>query len=119
MTLPSSPCYQKSSIALHVHSDPQFLAPEYHTKSTSNQFPVDKSMDIWSIGVIFHYLLTGRHLVFEESKKNDWYSVIEKSVPLSHFPQGVEALLLKSLRIVPNERYTIEEMIASNWLNSE
>jgi serine/threonine protein kinase len=125
------------------HSDPDFLAPEYHShlemakdsnnsaamgcfspdsrssrqtvSETMNRPPMmfvsyQKSMDLWSLGMIFLFLCTGKVLTFQD--KQPWETQINNSLPES-VPKKLKAFILRLLQVNPESRPTIEEMQTS------
>jgi serine/threonine protein kinase len=58
-----------------AHSTPQYVAPEV-VMNISTQRGYDKSVDIWSLGVIFYILLSG-HTPFNEEDP-DFYDKMQK-----------------------------------------
>ena len=96
-----------------------FVAPEVLSRT-----PYNKSIDIWSIGVILYYVLSGR-LPFDDPSDND--EVIAKYTVFKEveFPKQfwgkrsseVIDLISKCLIKKPEKRITIEGVLNHEWFN--
>ncbi|MCQ3930196.1 MAG: hypothetical protein DPW16_07025 [Chloroflexi bacterium] len=123
--------------SFHTHSrygTPAFMAPEIFHMSDSNQ-SVDPSADIYSIGVIFFYLLSGKYYLssieqierdkgflaragkselfrlYAEYKHSESPSSIDrKDIPASILI-GLNSLLHKMLSVEPRDRPSINAVI--------
>ena len=95
-----------------------FVAPEVLLRS-----PYNKQIDIWSLGVILYYLLSGE-LPFDD--KNDNEEVIAKKIVFKlvkfkspiweRVSSDVIALIRKCLLKNPEERITIEGFLSDPWV---
>jgi serine/threonine protein kinase len=72
--------------------------------------PYQKSMDLWSLGMIFVYLCTGTVLAFQD--KHQWETEINNSLSDS-VPKKLKTFILRLLQVNPESRPTIEEVQTS------
>ncbi|ANY67775.1 PAS sensor protein [Paenibacillus sp. BIHB 4019] len=83
---------------------------------------VDERSDLYSLGVIFYEMLTGR-LPFEADNPLEWvYLHLVKSVPPmtnSHmeWPEGLEAIIMKLLEKNPDKRYSSALLLQADLNN--
>jgi hypothetical protein len=95
-----------------------FVAPEVLIRQ-----PYNKQIDIWSIGVILYYMLSGL-LPFDDEEDNE--EVIAKKTVFTEleFPdknfksrsEEVKDLITKCLIKDPNTRYTVENFLSHGWI---
>jgi hypothetical protein len=95
-----------------------FVAPEVLIRQ-----PYNKQIDIWSIGVILYYMLSGL-LPFDDDEDNE--EVIAKKTVFTEleFPdkyfksrsEEVKDLITKCLIKDPNTRYTVENFLSHSWI---
>jgi len=96
-----------------------YVAPEVLTRK-----PYNKQIDIWSMGVILYFLLTGGKLPFDDENNNE--DIIAKkavlmdpSFPEEYFSKRSKtAMLLINDCLVkdPEKRITIENFMKNEWL---
>lgn len=120
----------------HYDYDKDFLAPEYYSayeKTVKNHMtnqhdhllyiPYEKSMDIWSLGMIFYYLCTGRCISYESlftSQSENYHKINGDSWKtmcctndLQSFPENIKELIYSCLDWNPNHRPKIEQVLIS------
>ena len=95
-----------------------YLAPEIFTHK-----PYNHKVDIWSIGIILYFLLSGC-LPFDDEKLDD--QIIGKKVVFSHqeYPKeyfgnrnpGVLNLIDKCLEKNPDKRISVNEFLKDEWI---
>jgi serine/threonine protein kinase len=91
---------------------PEYLAPEMVMKQGHNE-----KIDIWSIGVLMFELLAGRPPFVYKGDTNKLYNDI-KSLRIQwtdDFPMLAKNLITKILKLKPDDRPSLEEMIAHPW----
>ena len=102
-------------LTLFGRGTPGFMAPEQF----KNGAPLTRQSDIFSLGAILYFILTG-HAPFEgenydEVKKKTLSGNLKAptlSKPENEIPLGLEAICMKALHLHPEERYqTVEEII--------
>ncbi len=98
-----------------VRGTPGFMAPEQAAGANDKK---DERTDIYSLGAILYYMLTGVPHIKAESVKQ----IIEDTfygnfltprdcAPHNHIPSAVESIILKAMKRHPDERYqTITEL---------
>ena len=105
-------------------SDPigtlSYIAPEIFLHN-----PYSHKVDIWSIGILLYYLVTGGILPFDDEKYDE--KIIGKKIvfthqeyPEEHFGNKSKALIClidKALEKTPEKRITINEFLKEEWLN--
>lgn len=90
---------------------PEYLAPEMLYKKGH-----DKSVDIWSVGVLMFELLCGSS-PFASSSQEELFSNIKKhkiNWP-NDFPHLAKNLINKILKPNPNDRISLEEILSHVW----
>jgi len=91
---------------------PEYLAPEMVMKQGHNE-----KIDIWSIGVLMFELLAGRPPFVYKGDTNKLYNDI-KSLRIQwtdDFPMLAKNLILKILKLKPDDRPSLDEIIAHPW----
>ena len=98
-----------------------YVAPEVLTRK-----PYNKQIDIWSLGVILYFLLTGGKLPFDDENNNEEL-IAKKAVlmdppfPQEYFssrPKNLINLISDCLIKDPDKRITIDKFIKSEWLKA-
>lgn len=110
-------------LTLFGRGTPGFMAPEQF----KNGAPLTRQSDIFSLGAILYFILTGHAPYegksYEEIKKHTLSGNLKApslAKPENEIPLGLEAICMKALHVKPEERYqTVEEMIAevSSYMN--
>lgn len=97
---------------------PGYVAPEILRRLAANpqdsNLPYTNAVDIWSLGVIVHEILTGRLPVHDTAKKLDLRRLAAMEAPTSAI-QFVESALEKDPRCRPTAR----ELVVHEWINRE
>ena len=91
---------------------PEYLAPEMVMKQGHNE-----KIDIWSIGVLMFELLAGRPPFVYKGDTNKLYNDI-KSLRIQwtdDFPMLAKNLITKILKLKPDDRPPLDEIIAHPW----
>ena len=91
---------------------PEYLAPEMVTKSGHNE-----SVDIWALGVLLFEMLTGRTPFNFTGDRIQLYNNIKslRIVWTDDFPQLAKDLVARILKLNPNDRITLDQMINHQW----
>jgi len=91
---------------------PEYLAPEMVMKQGHNE-----KIDIWSLGVLMFELLTGRPPFVYKGDTSKLYSDIKnlKLMWTDDFPILAKNLVSKILKIKPEERLTLQEILEHPW----
>ena len=90
---------------------PEYLSPEMVKKQGH-----DTSVDIWSLGVLMFELLAG-HAPFSGSNQEELFQNIRKlkiNWPVD-FPPLAKNLITKILKLNPQERVDIDEILSHSW----
>ena len=92
----------------------EYLAPEIITHGKINE-----KLDLWGIGVLMYELLTGRS-PFEGSTQEELSkSIMKVKVRFpKDFPKLAKDLILRLLKVDPNERISIEELKSHPWFKA-
>ena len=94
-----------------IKGKPAYLAPE-----TLENGAVDHRIDLFSLGVVLHELLTLEHLFEGDSHSITFHRVLRMPIPLpsrtrSDIPPALDAIVMKALERDPARRYqTAHEM---------
>ena len=105
-------------------SDPigtlHYIAPEMFTHN-----PYSYKVDVWSIGILLYYLVTGGVLPFDDEKMDE--GVLGKKVVFTHqeYPEkyfgdkskSLISLIDKTLEKNPEKRITIQNFLSEEWIN--
>ena len=91
---------------------PEYLAPEMINKSGH-----DERVDIWSLGVLLFEMLTGKTPFNFKGDRNQLYNSIKnlRIVWTDDFPPLAKDLISKILRLNPDDRLTIDQIISHQW----
>lgn len=94
---------------------PCYFAPEIVKRQEFEGPPAD----IWALGVLLAYLLTGKY-PFRGASNNELYSKIltGKYIIPKSLSKPSQNLILKMLKRVPGERISACSLLNENWLNS-
>jgi len=93
---------------------PSYMAPEIAGKVQYKGGPTD----VWSVGIILFILLCG-FFPFKGSDDRDLFAKIKKGkyeVP-EFVSKGGRSLIKKILKVNPDERLKINEILEDNWMN--
>ncbi|CAD8095218.1 unnamed protein product [Paramecium sonneborni] len=92
---------------------PQYMAPELVKKST-----YDESVDVWACGVILYKILTGVFPFRGNSEKDLYRKICLGKLEYPSFVSNSSRQLVSSmLRVEPNERISMQDVLLSQWLN--
>ncbi len=101
-----------------------YMAPEQ--LAATDEFPVDRRTDVYSLGVILYRVLTGRKPFEGEDIIVMKRICVEAPQPPSelvpHVPPSLERICLKALKKRPGERYSTAQSFAADldrWLADE
>lgn len=87
-----------------VHGTPLYLAPEM-----LDGRPASVASDIYSVGVLLFYLLTGRYPVeaatLDELRQSHRTGALDRALARADFPRGIAAVLSRALACSPHDRY--------------
>ncbi|EAX98939.1 CAMK family protein kinase [Trichomonas vaginalis G3] len=98
--------FLKSSAAETSCGSPHYAAPEVIKAE-----PYDgKAADVWSLGVVFYTLLTGRRPFEDASLKNLLTKIKTADYKMPDFPPAIQDLIRKMLTVDPTQRITIAEI---------
>ena len=91
---------------------PEYLAPEMINKSGH-----DERVDIWSLGVLLFEMLTGKTPFNFKGDRNQLYNSIKnlRIVWTDDFPPLAKDLISKILKLNPDDRLTIDQIISHQW----
>uniref|UniRef100_A0A0N5AZ33 non-specific serine/threonine protein kinase n=1 Tax=Syphacia muris TaxID=451379 RepID=A0A0N5AZ33_9BILA len=98
------------------------FTPLYVPPEILNGEPYDKSCDMWSLGVLLYFLLSGNPPFYPEGSKHFLSRKISEAnfefVPEEWKDISDEAkqLVKRMLVIKPRARLTIDELMASKWV---
>ena len=97
-----------------------FIAPEMYTHN-----PYSYKVDVWSIGIILYYLVTGGILPFNDEKMDE--NILGKKIVFTHqeYPEkyfgdkskSLMDLIDKALEKNPEKRINIHNFLNEEWLN--
>jgi serine/threonine protein kinase len=95
-----------------------YAAPEILRKQ-----PYSKSVDIWSLGVIVYILISGKQPFTgkdqQDVMRQTVYDPVNFTDPKWLFISNSARLLIKSMLMKnPEERISLEEVLQSEWINS-
>lgn len=91
--------------------------PNYMSPEQIGRLPIDARVDIYSLGVVFYQLITGRLPFPAESNIAVLFKYIKEVPPLpsifvSDLAAGIEYIILKAMAKHPDDRYqTMDEML--------
>ena len=94
---------------------PAYIAPEIFKDEGYEGF----SCDIWSAGVTLYYMLAGAQ-PFKANKIEDLKEIILKGefAPIEDVSNEANDLIKGMLRLNPNKRFTIEDILKHPWLKN-
>ncbi len=94
---------------------PAYIAPEIFKDEGYEGF----SCDIWSAGVTLHYMLAGTQ-PFRANKIDDLKEIILKGEyePIEDVSKEANDLIKGMLKLNPNDRLTIEDILRHPWLKN-
>ena len=112
------------TLAGTVVGTPAFMSPEQASPDSQDVGPVS---DIFSLGAVLFYLLTGRNAYTGKTSQEVLLKVISTNPPrpsdvARNIPPGLEAICMKAMSRSPKGRYqTANELVADlcNWLDGE
>lgn len=106
---------KKDQVINEQWGTPAYIAPEIISDQGYSGF----SVDIWSLGVLLYAMLWGT-VPFKASNMKDLHNLIMKgsfSFPWE-LSSDVKDLIKNMLKLKPEERYSIPEILNSNWVKS-
>ncbi len=112
------------TLAGTVVGTPAFMSPEQASPDSQEVGPIS---DIFSLGAILFYLLTGRNAYTGKTSQEILTKVLTSNPPrpsdvARNIPPGLEAICMKAMCRHPKGRYqTASEMVVDlcNWLDGE
>lgn len=107
---------QSTNLLLNtICGSPAYIAPEI-----IRNFPYDKSVDIWSLGIIL-YAITHGQLPFDDINTNNLLLKVVKSEPEydKSLSPGLIDLLKSILKKNPAERATLEQIKNHEWITMD
>ena len=104
-------CFFEKEAPDSITCDPTYLAPEGYMKETDPSVHLDTRMDIFALGIIFHYFWTGR-LPNKESDLTIGQCVLQgKAVSLDPgMPDVLKNIITGALSPDPEKRITLERV---------
>ena len=107
--------FLKTVIGSPLNMDPIIL--KMYTGESSGAVPYDEKIDIWSLGILSYYLLTG-YLPFKASNTYDLSKEIEKGEIKISIDLSLEAisLLINMLQFSPDKRSSTKELLNHPFL---
>jgi tRNA A-37 threonylcarbamoyl transferase component Bud32 len=97
-----------------------FIAPEMYTHNSYSY-----KVDVWSIGILLYYLVSGGVLPFDDEKMDE--SILGKKIVFTHqeYPEkyfgdkskSLISLIDKTLEKNPEKRISIGNFLKEEWLN--
>lgn len=99
----------------YIYSWYAFKAPEI-----DQEFAHDRSVDVWSLGAILYMMLTG----LPPFRGSDMTLVDVKHAGIFDFEPvipsgGAQRLVRNLLSIMPDERYTIRDILHDPWIDAD
>jgi tetratricopeptide (TPR) repeat protein len=87
-----------------------FGTPAYMSPEQIHSAAVDARSDVWSLGVLFHEMLTGEAPFAGEGTQGVFYSILHEEPPplaarVAELPRGLAAVVDRLLRKSPADRY--------------
>jgi len=102
-----------------VLGDPRFAAPELRNRSRQEllNFTMDEGerADIWSIGMVLLFALTGRHYLPDDVVNGGVDRILGDSV----ISEGAKDFLKLLLHHTPHHRPTVHDAMHHHWLTSD
>jgi len=104
-------------VLLHDYSrSPRFAAPEVETsEKLKSEYDGFKS-DIWTLGAFLYELVCGKWPGSDSIFKHGSEEI--DFPPYSEMTDGVKDLLHNILKIDPNERFTLDEIMKHDWMKT-
>lgn len=105
--------YMASNPPEDVTGDPAYYAPEAYAMVTTPSIRLDYRVDVFALGIIFHYFWTGR-LPGTNSKSTIGQSVLngERIILDSMLPSSLRMIIEQALVAEPEKRITTERIYA-------
>ena len=98
----------------------EYIAPEIFARK-----PYSHKVDVWSLGILLYYLVTGGVFPFDDEKMDE--GIIGKKIVFTHqeYPEkyfgdkskSLERLIDKALEKQPEQRISISNFLKEEWLN--
>ncbi len=93
---------------------PLYMSPE----QLSSPQDVDARTDIWSLGIVLHYLVTGQHPFQADNLAGLMYSIArDEPAPLEGVPEAYAAVVRRCLQKDRNDRYPTVHGVAEGLLS--
>lgn len=96
-----------------------FIAPEVISRN-----PYDKAVDVWSIGVVFYYLLSGKLPFYAETEENVTKKIKYSNPDYNEKVIGKRSeacieMVKKCLEKKPEKRISIRNLLQSDWIKKQ
>jgi len=93
---------------LHGSGTPLFMSPEV----LQNQIHNPMLTDIWSLGVVFYFMLTNAFpwSNYQKTKEELLHCILQQPPDVSNIPELVRSLILGMLIIEPEDRWNLSEI---------
>jgi tRNA A-37 threonylcarbamoyl transferase component Bud32 len=110
-----STCFSHEKKIKMFCGTPSYMAPEIVARVEYSGPPAD----VWALGVLLYVLLSGSY-PFKAQTDRELYKKIQYgqfSIP-SHISSGARSLISRIIKIDPQKRPTVSDMLKDNWIIS-